>query len=195
MKNILGTLSLFCLLAIAASAQDAKQNKDNSTSQTPAALAAMVCPVTGEEADPEVSYAYKGTTYYFCCQGCVSKFKKDPAKYIKASEKQEYDPCDHAGEAADGHHTGDAKATDGQKHVDAKAADASAATGETPAEAVINLDKDMAAQITNAICPVMNEPVDKSVTTVSYKGKVYGFCCKACIKKFAKDPEKYLKQT
>lgn len=27
---------------------------------------------------------YKGRRYFFCCGGCVPKFKKDPAKYAKA---------------------------------------------------------------------------------------------------------------
>ncbi|MCX8057270.1 MAG: YHS domain-containing protein [Ignavibacteria bacterium] len=48
-------------------------------------------------------------------------------------------------------------------------------------------------KIWNAICPVMGEPVDPEVKTVEYKGKVIGFCCKSCIKKFLKEPEKYLK--
>ena len=48
-------------------------------------------------------------------------------------------------------------------------------------------------KIWNAFCPVMGEPVDPEVQTVEYNGKVIGFCCKSCIKKFNKDPEKYLK--
>ncbi len=48
-------------------------------------------------------------------------------------------------------------------------------------------------KIWNAYCPVMGEPVDPEVQTVEYKGKIIGFCCKSCIKKFKKDPEKYLK--
>lgn len=48
-------------------------------------------------------------------------------------------------------------------------------------------------KIWNAYCPVMGEEVDPEVQTVEYKGKVIGFCCKSCIKKFQKDPEKYLK--
>jgi YHS domain-containing protein len=129
-----------------------------------------VCPVTGEEVDPDVSYTYKGTKYYFCCNNCVTKFKKNPVKYIKASSKKSFDACNDHGKTA-----GMEKAV------------------EAPATAVINTGKDMSKEISNTTCPVMNEEVDKKVTTVSYKGKVYGFCCKACIKKFAADPEKYLK--
>lgn len=42
-------------------------------------------------------------------------------------------------------------------------------------------------------CPVMDEPVDFFVKTMTADGPVY-FCCKDCIKKFEVDPEKYAKQ-
>ena len=48
--------------------------------------------------------------------------------------------------------------------------------------------------ISNKKCPVMGEDIDASVPTVEYKGKVYGFCCKKCVKKFQDNPEKYLKK-
>jgi YHS domain-containing protein len=45
------------------------------------------CPVTDEklgEGDmgAPVGIAYKGRTIMFCCKMCVSKFEKDPAKYL-----------------------------------------------------------------------------------------------------------------
>jgi YHS domain-containing protein len=44
----------------------------------------------------------------------------------------------------------------------------------------------------NKVCLVSNEKLDKAVTT-EYKGKTYAFCCKKCLAKFQKNPEKYLK--
>ncbi|MBU0637530.1 MAG: hypothetical protein KKB50_01595 [Planctomycetes bacterium] len=44
------------------------------------------------------------------------------------------------------------------------------------------------------LCPVMGEPVDFNVKTMTDEGPVY-FCCKACIEKYQKDPEKYAKKT
>ena len=46
-----------------------------------------VCPVSGEtlgEGDmgAPVAHAYKGRTVMFCCNMCVGKFDKDPAKYL-----------------------------------------------------------------------------------------------------------------
>ena len=43
-------------------------------------------------------------------------------------------------------------------------------------------------------CPVLGETVDFSVSTMTKEGPVY-FCCKMCIKKYGKKPEKYAKKT
>lgn len=43
----------------------------------------------------------------------------------------------------------------------------------------------------NTVCPVSGEEVDNKITSV-YKGKTYALCCKTCLKKFNKDPEKYV---
>jgi YHS domain-containing protein len=45
----------------------------------------------------------------------------------------------------------------------------------------------------NKVCPVSGEDVDSEAPTVEYKGKIIGFCCPSCNKKFKKDPEKYIK--
>jgi len=41
-----------------------------------------ICPVSTEDADPEITYTYKGKTYALCCKNCLKKFKNDPEKYI-----------------------------------------------------------------------------------------------------------------
>jgi YHS domain-containing protein len=42
------------------------------------------CPVAGGEVDPQVrTVMYEGKAYGFCCEGCDSKFEKEPAKYAK----------------------------------------------------------------------------------------------------------------
>jgi YHS domain-containing protein len=46
-----------------------------------------ICPVSGEEIDPEITVKYKDKTYAVCCKSCLKKFNKDPEKYIsKLSE-------------------------------------------------------------------------------------------------------------
>lgn len=47
----------------------------------------------------------------------------------------------------------------------------------------------------NKICPVLNEKIDeKNKATYEYQGKVYSFCCPACIGEFKKDPQRYIKK-
>ncbi len=43
----------------------------------------------------------------------------------------------------------------------------------------------------NTVCPVSGEDIEDGVTT-TYNGKTYALCCKSCLKKFTKDPEKYI---
>jgi YHS domain-containing protein len=41
------------------------------------------CPVSGAELKKkEVALDFEGRRVYFCCEGCVSAFKKDPQKYL-----------------------------------------------------------------------------------------------------------------
>ncbi len=42
-------------------------------------------------------------------------------------------------------------------------------------------------------CPVMDEPVDFSISTMTADGPVY-FCCKKCVRMFDKKPTKYAKK-
>lgn len=47
-----------------------------------------VCPIMGEEIDPEVkTVEYKGKTIGFCCPKCIDKFNKDPEGYLKKISK------------------------------------------------------------------------------------------------------------
>lgn len=41
------------------------------------------CPIMGKPIDKSVSVEYQGQKVYFCCQGCIEKFKAEPEKYTK----------------------------------------------------------------------------------------------------------------
>ncbi len=41
------------------------------------------CPVMEGKINPELYVDHNGRRIYFCCQGCVDTFKKDPEKYMK----------------------------------------------------------------------------------------------------------------
>ena len=42
-------------------------------------------PVCGMKVDPATAkdrFEYEGVTYYFCCDGCLEMFRKDPARHL-----------------------------------------------------------------------------------------------------------------
>ncbi|MEP0767091.1 MAG: YHS domain-containing protein [Fimbriimonadia bacterium] len=41
------------------------------------------CPVLGYPVSKNVSVQHNGKTVYFCCAGCIAKFKENPAAYLK----------------------------------------------------------------------------------------------------------------
>lgn len=47
------------------------------------AAAPPKCPVSGDEADSDISTRYKDVTYYFCCDDCREAFLKNPDKFAK----------------------------------------------------------------------------------------------------------------
>ena len=42
-----------------------------------------LCPIMGNEVDPEVFVDYKGRRIGFCCPGCDEAFLAEPEKYLK----------------------------------------------------------------------------------------------------------------
>ncbi len=174
MTKTLGILLLLVVFLFTANAQNTKKPAGRKADVK---IVNTKCPVTGEDVDPAVTYTYKGRTYAFCCNGCVARFKKTPESFLKNMKDEKFEACDHPeGEAPK-----------------AEVKEPEVVKNTAGFKGVINTGRDMSAQIVNEICPVMGKKVDKNVTTVTYNGKVYGFCCGSCIKKFAMDPEKYLK--
>ena len=56
-------------------------------------------------------------------------------------------------------------------------------------------NQEKAVAVGNKVCPVLNEKIDEKLkATYEYKGKIYNFCCPACIDEFKKDPGKYIKK-
>lgn len=43
-----------------------------------------VCGMTVQPAGAAASHRHRDRTYYFCCQGCATKFKADPERYLSA---------------------------------------------------------------------------------------------------------------
>ena len=76
MKTItLATAALLLGSLLAASSGAAEPAKDKKA----AAPINKKCPVEHGEVDPEVTVQHDGKTIGFCCAGCDTEFKKDPA--------------------------------------------------------------------------------------------------------------------
>lgn len=64
-----------------------KDTKSTETIQKDSKVFNTICPVSSEEADPEITHVVDGVKYAVCCKSCLKKFKADPQKYIsKLSE-------------------------------------------------------------------------------------------------------------
>ena len=56
--------------------------------QDKTAAPAPLCPVMGGPVDKDISIDYRGGKLYFCCKGCISKFKANEAKYAARANLQ-----------------------------------------------------------------------------------------------------------
>ena len=60
--------------------------KPPAVKETPAKPAVIKCPVTGRPVQMARSAKYKDGKVYFCCSGCVDKFKEDAKPFAEAAD-------------------------------------------------------------------------------------------------------------
>ncbi|HXG67330.1 MAG TPA: YHS domain-containing protein [Blastocatellia bacterium] len=48
-----------------------------------------MCPVMNSAASEKYRTEYKGQYVYFCCQGCIKMFEKDPEGYVAKMSKED----------------------------------------------------------------------------------------------------------
>jgi YHS domain-containing protein len=82
MKFIISISLIFVLTFTLVMLNRIRADEQEMTKQT-------LCPVTGEEINPDVSFEYHGQTIYFCCNSCKRKFKADTEKYMKILKENE----------------------------------------------------------------------------------------------------------
>lgn len=84
MKNLILYLALFIFGASFITISNAGSNLMHSNNIQPAD-SIQTCIVTGEEfiQGSGVNIQYLNREFSVCCEGCVKKFKKEPASYIK----------------------------------------------------------------------------------------------------------------
>ncbi|MFX0139522.1 MAG: YHS domain-containing protein [Candidatus Hodarchaeota archaeon] len=81
-KSIFGILIVLLSISILANFSFA-QKDDSKKEET------IACPVSGEKvlkSEAVGPYSYNGKDYYFGCNGCLEKFKKDPETYLNKTE-------------------------------------------------------------------------------------------------------------
>ncbi len=85
-KTAIIAAALFGFMAVSYAQSQTPAETKQETAKTENAV---FCPVSGEkvavnETTPKAEY--NGKTYYFCCNSCAEKFKKDPAKYAQKTQ-------------------------------------------------------------------------------------------------------------
>src|SRR5438270_9778950 len=55
----------------------------NSINLTTATAKDPVCGMSVDTTKGKLRHEYKGQTYYFCCAGCLEKFRLNPETYLK----------------------------------------------------------------------------------------------------------------
>ncbi len=155
-----------------------------------------LCPIVAEPIDFFTSIDTADGPVYFCCKGCIKKYKANPAKFAKETAAQRailaklpkiQTTCPVSGKELDPEEPGGTTMHNGEKI-------------SFCCPMCIKKFKDdpdsfkakLAASFTyQTKCPVMGGEIDPSVHTTLSNGKKIYFCCKGCEKKLRADPEKY----
>jgi len=164
------------------------------------------CVVSGEAFDmgEPVDFVHEGRLVRFCCDGCVDKFKAEPAKFLAtidraviAEQKAHYPlkTCVKSGEPL-----GD-EAVDvvvGTRLVRTCCNNCARKIAAEPAEAMKKLDaayiEQQKAHYALKNCVVSGEALEADAQDMLYGNTLVRLCCNGCRKEFAKDPGMFLKK-
>jgi YHS domain-containing protein len=153
-----------------------------------------LCPLTGERVNFAVSLDTKDGPLYFCCKGCVGKYKADPDKWAKQAAGQQKAlaalprvqvKCPVSGKPVNQKIFTE---KDGKKTYFASK-DALAQYEKDPAAFKARLAGSYTYQ---TMCPVMSEEVVPSSYIDLKDGLRIYLCCDGCKKKLLDNPAKYV---
>ncbi len=178
-------------------AGDQKQAKTETKQEPKAAAAAKpLCPLMDEPVDYTVRTVTEDGPVYFCCEGCIEKYNKDPKKYaekvtaqraVLAKMERVQVSCPVGGEAVDGKTTKEI----GGKSVAFCCKECVEKYEKEPAKYAGKLE---AAYCYQTKCAVSGEKIDpKAFVDLPTKQRIY-FCCTKCAGKFEAEPSKYAKK-
>lgn len=172
-------------------AQDEK--KPAGPKPTGGAIELPRCPVMGEAVDFNVKALTDDGPVYFCCEMCVPKFRKEPAKYADklALQRTALAKLDHVqvscpvdGKGVDGKLTAEV----GGQTVAFCSKECQTKYTEHPGAFKAKLANSYTYQ---ARCPVSGERIQPNMFNDLSTGQRIYFCCPNCSDKLLKDPAKY----
>ena len=76
------TIAILLIVTAIVAVSTSLASQTRSPEQKPQKAIDPVCGLTVDKL-PELSYTYKGETYYFCSKADLNKFKETPDKYVK----------------------------------------------------------------------------------------------------------------
>jgi len=76
------TITILLVVTALIAVSSSVYSQTNTSAQKPQKAIDPVCGLTVDKL-PELSYTYKGETYYFCSKADLIKFKETPDKYVK----------------------------------------------------------------------------------------------------------------
>jgi YHS domain-containing protein len=173
--------------------------KPPAVKETPAKTAVIKCPVSGRPVQMARSAKYKDGKVYFCCSGCVDKFKEDAKPFAEAADAQ----LEAIGAGAkvvqfacpmcSKPHQKAAKRPVKKGLLAVKLAEvyfccadcAKAFEKDDDQAATEKLESVLTSQ---TACPFTGEPIDVEISA-EYKGKRIFFSSKKCLTGFEKDKD------
>lgn len=173
-------------------AQDAGGRHASGTQDSQHA-ALPACPVMGETVDFSVKALTDDGPVYFCCDMCIPKFKKDPAKYAEKLAAQRAAlarldriqvTCPVDGRNVDGKLAADV----GGQRIAFCTRDCQAKYADHPGAFRAKLADSYTYQTR---CPISGERIQPDAFTDLSSGQRIYFCCASCGDKLLKDPAKY----
>ncbi|MCC6358971.1 MAG: hypothetical protein IT450_09520 [Phycisphaerales bacterium] len=151
------------------------------------------CPVMGETADFNIKTMTDDGPVYFCCDMCIPKFEKNPAKYAEklAAQRTALTKLDRVQVTC----PVDGKNVDGKLTAEVGGHKIAFCTKECQAKYTDHPGA-FKAQLADSYtyqtrCPISAETVQPNVFTDLGTGQRIYFCCASCGDKLLKDPAKY----
>lgn len=171
-----------------------KHAHDQAAEKQPAEGQRPLCPVMDEEIDFTSRTVTDEGPVYFCCDMCINKYKKDPAKFAEkvAAQREALRKlprvqvtCPLSGEPV----SADARLEQGGQTVLFCCKECMGKYQKEPARYAGALE---AAYCYQTRCPVSGKEISPTASKELPTGQRIYFCCNGCPEKFIADPEKYV---